>query len=670
MNSRSLIPVVLASLVPASLLAQAKPLDRSEVFGRLAVGDSPSYIAHLVKTRPLTFTPDAKFISQIRLAGGDGVLVQRLQSAPVPAASDLSVSRFSSDHLAKCAELVHAELLGQADSECRAAIAENPQSPWPLLATAQLSEQRPPVLQRPWEFPDASKQRSDLLNRAVALAPDLAVAHYALATVSSPEQAGRELSQANSLDADQLENAQRLSEASGQIFAGADLQNLANKDVPLRPSVDAPIGPFPFIDRLVALDPDLAINHTFLAEQYAAVGNYDRAEMELREAIRLEPDNLVVLLPLAMFHLQRRQFDTGLAELHQAVGTAPTAMLPHLLLAVVYKSLSRPADAVEEIRSLESFRPADPVVSQAVAEFYLYSGDHHSAALALQRSLTLSEQTTTDPAKLYTLRHDDYVGLARLLQETRQSDGALALYAKMLRYEPESASLHNDYGNVLLDRGRTEDALSEYRDALRIDPSMSSPHHNIGLCLLRKKDYNGAVAEFQQALALNPNEPNSKFFLAAALSHSGDTLAAHKQLEDAPQRDSDDPKQHSALAFTLEEMKDSAGAVRELKIALRLAPDSPDAQNDLAWLYATSADTSVRNPQEALRLAKLAVKNSPTPVAAFLDTLAEALLLNGQPAEALTTEQQAFELDSQNPELQSRLAHFREATQRPVPAKP
>jgi Flp pilus assembly protein TadD len=44
-----------------------------------------------------------------------------------------------------------------------------------------------------------------------------------------------------------------------------------------------------------------------------------------------------------------------------------------------------------------------------------------------------------------------------------------------------------------------------------------------------------------------------------------------------------------------------------------------------------------------------------------LDTLAEALLLNGQPAEALNTEQQAAALDPKNPEMQTRLAHFQAA---------
>jgi hypothetical protein len=50
-------------------------------------------------------------------------------------------------------------------------------------------------------------------------------------------------------------------------------------------------------------------------------------------------------------------------------------------------------------------------------------------------------------------------------------------------------------------------------------------------------------------------------------------------------------------------------------------------------------------------------------MAAYLDTLAEALLQNGESDEALVTEIQAVALDRQNTELQSRLLRFREATQ-------
>ena len=64
------------------------------------------------------------------------------------------------------------------------------------------------------------------------------------------------------------------------------------------------------------------------------------------------------------------------------------------------------------------------------------------------------------------------------------------------------------------------------------------------------------------------------------------------------------------------------------------------------------------------------LRGSQTPNRAFLDTLAEALLLNGQPSEAFAIETQAAKFDPQNSEIQSRLARFGDAANRHASAKP
>ncbi len=131
-----------------------------------------------------------------------------------------------------------------------------------------------------------------------------------------------------------------------------------------------------------------------------------------------------------------------------------------------------------------------------------------------------------------------------------------------------------------------------------------------------------------------------------------------------------DPETHQSLAYALEQLKDTAGAINELKVALELQPDSPSVENNLAWLYVTADDPKLRNPGEALILARHAVTSSSQSEPAYIDTLAEALLLNGHPKEALATETEAAKLDPENPEFQSRLTHFREAAKRASSPKP
>lgn len=83
--------------------------------------------------------------------------------------------------------------------------------------------------------------------------------------------------------------------------------------------------------------------------------------------------------------------------------------------------------------------------------------------------------------------------------------------------------------------------------------------------------------------------------------------------------------------------------------------------NNAAWLYATSVHKGARDPAKALELATRAVEITHRRSASFLDTLAEALLLNGRPTEALAVEMEAAALDPENPELKKRVDFFQNA---------
>jgi len=73
MQLRRLLAATLTLFLPSALFAQTGPVDRLEVLGRLAIGESPSYVAHLVKVHALTFSPDGHFLLQVCQAGGEGI---------------------------------------------------------------------------------------------------------------------------------------------------------------------------------------------------------------------------------------------------------------------------------------------------------------------------------------------------------------------------------------------------------------------------------------------------------------------------------------------------------------------------------------------------------------------------------------------------------------------
>lgn len=80
--------------------------------------------------------------------------------------------------------------------------------------------------------------------------------------------------------------------------------------------------------------------------------------------------------------------------------------------------------------------------------------------------------------------------------------------------------------------------------------------------------------------------------------------------------------------------------------AIELRPNFPEALNNLAWLYATCEDESLRQPTQALKLAQAAVELQPS--AHILDTLAESYYVNGEYGQALHVGKRALNLATEN----------------------
>ena len=77
--------------------------------------------------------------------------------------------------------------------------------------------------------------------------------------------------------------------------------------------------------------------------------------------------------------------------------------------------------------------------------------------------------------------------------------------------------------------------------------------------------------------------------------------------------------------------------------ALNVDPEYGDAQNNLAWVLATHPDKRVRNGNEAVRLAELAVKAKRGAAPGLLDTLAAAYAEDHRFEDAVTIARRAIE---------------------------
>ncbi|HIQ36407.1 MAG TPA: peptidase M48 Ste24p [Desulfocapsa sulfexigens] len=113
-------------------------------------------------------------------------------------------------------------------------------------------------------------------------------------------------------------------------------------------------------------------------------------------------------------------------------------------------------------------------------------------------------------------------------------------------------------------------------------------------------------------------------------------------------RESDKARWLGITGDLMQHKKMEEKAIAAYDKALMLEPSNPKLLNNLAWLLLTSDNLSLRDPEKALELARLAAIQ--VPAAYVLDTLATAYWANGFIQKAIETERQALFADPEEGE--------------------
>ena len=146
---------------------------------------------------------------------------------------------------------------------------------------------------------------------------------------------------------------------------------------------------------------------------------------------------------------------------------------------------------------------ANPLAYAGLADTYLLdslysstadSGTLEQARVAAAHALALDEQLAEAHCSMaYVLFLKDW-----------NFAGAEREFRRALALDPNFATAHQWYAEVLSVTGRHEAALSEVRKAEEIDPFSMIIHHQAGQILQNARDYRKAIDEYTKAEAIDP----------------------------------------------------------------------------------------------------------------------------------------------------------------------
>lgn len=182
--------------------------------------------------------------------------------------------------------------------------------------------------------------------------------------------------------------------------------------------------------------------------------------------------------------------------------------------------------------------------------------------------------------------------------------GEATLSAYNLRYNPNSASLHNNLGVALAKADRLTEAVEQFEAALRLDPGALNTRQNLGNALLSLGRVSEAIEQHQQLLKLNPNLWEAHRCLGDDLMQAGQVAEAIAEYREAVRLDSHSAWMHYNLGLVLRHHGQLPQAIEEYKKALEINPNYAEAHNSLGIaLFLTGRNQEAREHfEEAIRI--------------------------------------------------------------------
>jgi Tfp pilus assembly protein PilF len=399
----------------------------------------------------------------------------------------------------------------------------------------------------------------------------------------------------------------------------------------------------------IRLDPRSVEAYYQLAQADLARNDWGGAYVSLEKAIALDPGRLDARLDLGRLYIASRNFTAAEVEANNILKLEPDNVAAIQIQGASLIGQQNPREAHRDFLKVTELRPLDPTnyVNLALVEISLQ--DFEEAEQHLKKAVAVDPKSilaNTDLANFYRLRN-------------RPSE-AEQVFQDAIARNPDGTSLYLDWASMLAIQGRKDDAESVLERLRKQFPNSAEPAQAIGDFYFQRKETDRALVEYRRALSIAPkskdleikkrmqdlyittgqtqlatgldqelmkNAPKDTFVRidhGRLLMAQGNTQNAitylHKVVADA----ADSPQAHYYLAMAYLQNGDLEQARGALTDVLKVAPELPIALEALSRL-----SLSQGNAADAQIYAREVIAKHPADLSTRL-LLAEALVRQKQ----------------------------------------
>jgi protein O-mannosyl-transferase len=214
-------------------------------------------------------------------------------------------------------------------------------------------------------------------------------------------------------------------------------------------------------------------------------------------------------------------------------------------------------------------------------------------------------------------------GLGNVLSGAGKYDEAAAFYRRALEREDDPVA-HAGLATQLAQAGKLQEAEQHLLEAVRLHPKLVGALENLAIVQDRLGKSAESARHFDSALRLKPNSVNALLHYGMLYFRRGRLEEARARFEAALSIDPSHAMTRYQLGCLLVHQGHARQGLDEWRLSIENDKSQREAINNLAWILATAEDASLRNGDEAIRIAEsaCAVTNRQDP--SLLDTLAAA----------------------------------------------
>jgi putative PEP-CTERM system TPR-repeat lipoprotein len=345
------------------------------------------------------------------------------------------------------------------------------------------------------------------------------------------------------------------------------------------------------------------LGSAYLARGDASRGDVSKGIEYMEKAIALEPDMAALRTQLAIGQMVEGDLDQAVSELQAAVKLGQGLFRADLMLVLVYLQKKDYDNALTAAEALAVKMPDNPAPLNMKGAALLGKGDQQGAIKAFEAALGI--QPDFLPAHL---------NLAQVDVMSGDTAAAKVRYKKVLSYDASNMKALLALATLAESAGQINEAEKWLKKAYKNHPGDNKPAEMLVEYYLRQGDETQAMDFAREMTIARPRDPNALRLQAMVQLRAGDEKAAMDTLKTLIEVTPRSPNVYFSLATIQLKQKQRRSARDNLQKALQLKSDYPVAQMTLGRL-----DIAEKDFDAALAIASALQKAHPD--AAYGDEL-------------------------------------------------